>query len=143
MNLVARGAALLVVVLTVAHLLWIYQGLRSSRDGMKVRESLRRLSALTIRNFPERNLDSPDTFWKAIGREGNPMLDSWGTEYRVSSREEKKQRIYSWASAGPDRNFGTPDDIVVDIPYPSGPLSSPDLAPGESAVPQPVSLDAR
>jgi hypothetical protein len=137
----AAGSA--AVALTAAHLFWLARDLRNAREVLATGENLRKLAALTIRNFPDRNLDSPELFWKAIGREGNPMHDAWGTEYRVGSRDEAGQKAYFWTSAGPDRRFDTRDDVQVAVPYASGLSSDGDLAPGEPAVPPPVSTDAK
>lgn len=117
--------------------------MRNARDAGATRVSLRRLASLTIRNFPARDLPSPDLFWKAIGREGSPMLDPWGVEYRISAEGEGVKRNFTWSSAGPDRVFGTPDDIAVLVPYPDRAGSLPDLGPGEELVPPTVSIDAK
>jgi hypothetical protein len=116
--------------------------LRNQRDVRAARESLRKLATLTIRNFPERNLDTPDLFWKAIGREGDPMRDPWGTAYQLSQREEAGARLYFWTSAGADALFATRDDVVVEVPYPAGPFSAPDPGAGAEGS-QPDSMNAK
>ena len=142
-ELFARAAAVAAVAITVVHLFWIIQGLRDAQMGFGARASLRKLAALTIRNFPDRNLDSAELFWKSIGREGDPMHDAWGTEYRMTSQDGAGQKVYFWSSAGPDRRFGTRDDVIVTVPYPNGALTSPDLAPGEPSATSPESIDAK
>ncbi|MGZ3650925.1 MAG: hypothetical protein ACXVB9_00610 [Bdellovibrionota bacterium] len=141
--LFARLAALMALALSLGTLWLMFASQRSAYQAIEVRAGLRKLAALTIRNFPERDLDSPDLFWKSIGREDSPMRDVWGTVYQVSSRTEAGKKTFFWASAGPDRRFGTGDDIEVEVPYPNGPSTQSDLAPGEPALPPPVSLDAK
>ena len=143
MSYLARAVALVAVVLSFFHLYDLFRDLRDARSSIETRQSLRRLSALTIRNFPGRDLDSADLFWKSIGREGNPIRDTWGNEYRLTSRAEGKVRSYFWSSAGPDRIFGTHDDLFVEVPYPNGPGSLPELEPEEPPVPPPVNIDAK
>ena len=142
-SIVARAAAAAALMATALHLFWIYRDMCDARDSLECLSSLRRLAALTIRNFPARDLDSPELFWKAIGREGSPMRDVWGMEYRLSSREESGKRLFFWASAGPDRRFGSRDDLLVAVPYPTGPGKFPELMPGDALVPPPLSIDAK
>ena len=136
------GAALGGLALLLLHLWGLAGDWRSARDSAEARENLRRLAALTVRNFPERNLGSAGVFWQAIGREGNPMRDLWGEEYRVERREETGGRSYFWRSAGSDRLFGTQDDLVERVPYPEGERAGRE-APLLRDSDAPVSLDAR
>jgi hypothetical protein len=146
-NSYSRAYVLAVAVAAVAlsgyQVWWIWRDMHAIRDSREVEGSLRRLAALTIRNFPARDLDSSALFWKSIGREDKPMLDLWGTEYRLSVTEENGVKVFHWASAGPDRVFGTRDDVTVEVPYPNGPGFLPDLAPGELPVTPPQSFDAK
>lgn len=140
---IAWSASLLVTGLSVAT---IVEGVRELRGTVQVREvrgSLRKLAALTIRNFPERNLDSPDLFWKAIGREGDPMRDPWGTAFQLSQRDDAGTRLFYWTSAGPDRQFATRDDVTVEVPYPAGPFTAPDPNAGLEPSSPPNSMDAK
>jgi hypothetical protein len=120
-----------------------WRDLNNDVAGLTERAKLRRLSTLTIQNFPARDLESPDLFWKSIQREGNPMRDSWGVEYRLSISGDAASREYTWASAGPDQRFGTADDILVKVPYPTGAGQVPDFLPGEGSNSAPLSNDAK
>ncbi len=143
-GLVKIFAPIMVVALTALYLFGLYQGLNNGSEGSRTEQSLRRLAALTIQNFPNRDLDYPDQFWKSIGREGEPMRDGWGTEYRLSSKvEEGGKRAFYWTSAGPDRFFETNDDIVVKVPYPENSGNPSDSLPGDSSETVPNSIDAK
>lgn len=111
----SRLLVLLMIAVTGLHLFWTMQGLRNEREVQRVYAGLRRLAALAVRNFPDRNLDPPELFWKSIGRD-SPMVDAWGTEYRVMSEGETPKRFY-WRSAGPDTRWGTRDDLSVEVPF--------------------------
>ena len=45
---------------------------------------------------------------KASGLIAEVILDPWGNEYRMALGGPKG---FSWSSAGPDRQFGTADDV--------------------------------
>ena len=133
------AATLLVLALTAATLVSGAREILGERAVREVRGNLRKLATLTIRNFPERNLDSAELFWKAIGREGEPMKDPWGTPYQLSQRNDAGTRVYLWTSAGPDRVLATRDDIEVEVPYPSTPLTVPEGDPAATGN----SMDAK
>ena len=132
-----------IAVFLFLHLFWAVKSLVDAHRVITTKSNLRMLAALTIRNFPDRSLDSVDFFWQSINREGNPMKDLWGTEFLWFAREERGEKRFFWSSAGPDRSFGTADDIRVEVPYPSGPGNLPDLAPGEFLEPPPISSGAK
>ncbi len=142
-TLCARAACVVGAAMILLHLFWMYQGLRTARDVLGTKESLRRLSALTVRNFPDRSLETPDLFWKAIGREGQPMLDLWGNEYKVEIRMVGDQRQYAWQSAGPDRQWNTADDVHVDVPYAIGLGAGEDPSPDDFQPVKPPSTNAK
>ena len=142
-SLAPRLAAVAAIILLAGHFYGFYRTVHDAKQSLDTRQHLRRLAALTIRNFPARDLESPDLFWQSIGREGKPMQDVWGGEYRLTVQEEKSKRRYFWASAGPDRVFGNRDDIVVEVPYPDGPGTLPDLGPHDDVVQPPQSYDAK
>ena len=48
--------------------------------------------------------------WRGPYIDNSPLLDPWGKPYRY----ELKSRVPTLASAGPDRKWGTPDDIGVE-----------------------------
>ncbi len=119
------------IAITVSHVVWFVYDLRQAKEVQRVQVGLRRLAALSVRNFPDRNLNDADLFWKAIGRE-KPMRDPWGTEFRV---EGKEGRRYFWRSAGPDGRWDTADDLAVEIPFVDSPGLSPDLLNQERDLP--------
>jgi hypothetical protein len=143
LRIVSLVASAIAVLVTTAHAYWLFLDVRVAQERLEIEDSLRRLAALTIRNFPGRDLESGELFWKSINREGNPMKDAWGTDYRYASRDEKGARTFFWTSAGPDGELGTRDDLSVEVPYPSGPGQLPELAPGELPVTPPLSNDAK
>lgn len=51
--------------------------------------------------------------WKDDGR----ILDQWDRPFRVSMHSLESDLLIGVASAGPDRHFGTDDDIAYDIVY--------------------------
>ena len=42
--------------------------------------------------------------------------DQWGTPYRYTSPASAPKKPFDLTSAGPDRTFGTPDDLTPDSP---------------------------
>jgi hypothetical protein len=109
----ARLFGLVCSVLLAAHL---YLMLSSLRDGMRAVETedkLRRLCAVTAQNFPAHEGLTEEAFWKHLGRAGNPMQDSWGEGLRLEAKGAKE---FFWRSAGPDRAFGTSDDLERRVP---------------------------
>jgi hypothetical protein len=132
------AACVVVLVLTAVTLVSGARAIVGERQVLEVHTKLRTLAALTIRNFPEKNLDSAELFWKAIGREGEPMRDPWGTPYHLSQRNEAGLKIYLWTSAGPDRELATRDDIEVEVPYPSTPLTVPEAEPAPTGNSMPA-----
>ncbi len=117
--LLARLIVTLAALFLAFHLSLLVRDLRDASQVMRAQESLRKLAALTIRNFPDRNLGSAEIFWKAIGRD-TPINDTWGTDYSVSSEGVGLTRKIVWHCAGPDRKWGTRDDIDFVVPYADG-----------------------
>jgi hypothetical protein len=87
---------------------------------LHAQESLRRLAALTVQNFPGRSFDTAEAFWKALGHE-TPIKDGWGGDFLVSAKGVGLQKRVFWRSAGPDRRWGTGDDLEFEVPYSDGP----------------------
>lgn len=137
-RLLALAGAALALAAIGFELFTGWRDVRNWQESALARESLRRLAALTIRNFPERNLENPELFWKSIGREGDPIRDYWGQAYEVNWTGEGASRSYRWYSCGPDRRPGTADDIVVEVPYPAGILPE-----GAEPANPPTSFDAK
>jgi len=119
------------------------KGVFDAHHVIRVNESLRRLSALTIRNFPDRNLSEGKEFWNAIGRAENPMRDVWGSEFRLESKVKEGKKEFFWRSAGADREYHSPDDIVVQVPFPEGLGFGQDPGPFDNVVMPPTSTNAR
>lgn len=138
--LFARLAFTLMAIVTGVHAFWMYEGLRDAREAIDVQVGMRRLAALTIRNFPERNLVSADLFWKSIGRE-TPIKDAWGTDYFVEITGSAPLEKIFWRCAGPDRRWKTHDDINVEVPYSNAPLN--DFDPSDASRTVPGSTDAK
>jgi hypothetical protein len=134
----AWAASLVVIALTAVTLYSGAHEIVGERQAREVNARLRTLAALTIRNFPEKNLDSAELFWKAIGREGDPMKDPWGTPYHLSQRDDAAGKAYLWTSAGPDGVLATRDDIEVEVPYPSTPLTVPEGEPATTGNSMPA-----
>ena len=129
----ARGLGFAALALFAQHLYGFYTDFHRDDETISTRQSLRRLAALTVGHFPDRQLGSAEEFWKAIGRGGNPMRDRWGQEFRLQVLEERGQHAYAWSSAGPDGVWATRDDITVPVPYPKGggALPPPDIGTPE------------
>lgn len=122
----ARIAALAGALLVVFHLYLMFLSLREARESLVVTEKMRRLATIVIQNFPDRKGLSDEAFWKIISRPGDPMLDPWGSAFRLETRAKNE---FFWRSAGADRRAGTADDLEVKVPFVDGP--PPDLGPPE------------
>ena len=133
---------LLILLITAFQAAVIEREFRRERKVNEVREDLRRLSTLTIEYFRGKEPPQGKEFWEAIGRPGGePIYDTWGQEYRLDIFPGETHREYIWVSAGPDRAFGTGDDIKVRVPFPR---ENPDLTrPGITTETGPTSLDAK
>lgn len=109
---------------------------------VETRQSLRRLSTLTISQYPESfppKVEANKEFWSKIGRT-DPMRDYWGTEYRLLARQEKGRVEFFWRSAGPDGMWQTADDVEFQIPFPAHGFLGPSEEDYGSGTP---ALDAR
>jgi len=131
-----RIAALIGGLLVLAHLFLMFTSLRDEREGILAIEKMRKLASIAIQNFPDRKVLSDRTFWKSLGREGDPIKDSWETGFRL----EHRGGGFFWKSAGADRAFGTRDDLEVKVPFVDGP--APDLGPPEGYTGFPA-MDAK
>lgn len=120
-----RLAAVSGCLLLLAHLFLMFTSFREAREGIAAIEKMRKLATIVIQNFPDRNALSDESFWKSLGREGEPIKDSWDMGFRL----EPRGRSFFWKSAGADRVFGTRDDLEVTVPFVDGP--APDLGPPE------------
>lgn len=122
-NFYSRCFVGLVAAYTAAQFFWFFQGMSGEKNAMQVKSHLGRLAALTIQNFPDKAMLRANSFWKSLGRD-RPILDLWGSAYELQSLEGGK-RLF-WCSAGPDKAWGTIDDIRVEIPYTEGAKISPE-----------------
>lgn len=135
---VAQAAATAGVVLVVTHLWLMASSLGQARREIEETGKIRRLVTVTLQNFSDPKLLTEREFWKQIGRE-QPMLDSWGTPYRLDAREVAGASEFFWRSAGTDRVMGSGDDLVVQVPFVDG---GRDLGPAGPEMGAPV-LDAK
>lgn len=126
-----RGVRVLFLLTIIAFSLALafYGGHLYFREAEEVRamENMRKLAALTIRDYPEGNPPLGDRsleFWKRLGRDG-PIQDPWGHDFVLERREDTKgtRALFSWGSAGPDGLWQTADDLKVIVPY-AGPVSA-------------------
>ena len=113
------------VALILAHLYLMFASLQGAKADLEVTDKMRKLATIVIQNFPDRKSLSDESFWKIIGRAGNPMQDSWGSSFQL----EMRGRDFYWRSSGPDRISGSRDDLIVKVPFVDGP--PPDLGPPE------------
>lgn len=57
------------------------------------------------------NLDELKYALRKAGIKPEDVVDPWGAQYRYSFGLDDRNRTITIASAGPDKKFGTPDDI--------------------------------
>ncbi|RZA01720.1 MAG: hypothetical protein EOP11_17270 [Proteobacteria bacterium] len=76
-------------------------------------QAVRRMAENSFRYFEGRRPPAGENYWKAIGRTA-PILDPWGNAYLL---EHLPDGGFICRSAGGDRKFHTPDDIIHLIPY--------------------------
>jgi len=75
------------------------------------------------------------------------LFDPWNTPYKVETDAEMANEVVAMRSAGPDKRYGTDDDIVVNIAQrnlfavPGEKLSKLLIHAAESAQPLPASLE--
>lgn len=91
-----------------------------ARSVLAETQKLRRLATISLQNFSDINGLNEKEFWKLIQREA-PMVDSWGSPYRLAKRQRDGKIEAYWVSAGPDLAVGTPDDVQVKVPFREGP----------------------
>ena len=115
---------------------------RAEGEVLRAREQMRRLAALTIRNFPDRNVEGAELFWRSIRRD-QPIQDPWGTDYHLDGEAGVGEKKFYWRSAGPDRSFGTRDDLAVEVPYARPQEVSSELKTEDLHSDRPPSLNAR
>lgn len=89
------------------------------------KESLKKLSSLTLQYYRAKEPPLDSSFWINLGRK-DPILDPWGVEYRLEAKiEEGVKKEFFWRSAGFDRVFQTSDDLALRVPY--GEQGNPDF----------------
>ena len=93
--------------------------LQRARAELAEAEKLRKLATITLQQFSDPNALSEKEFWKSIGR-AEPMVDSWGSPYRLERRDSAGKPEFFWRSPGPDGRFGSPDDIEMQVPFVEG-----------------------
>lgn len=126
------------ILLTGAHLFWMYRSYSRATEVIEANTSLRRLATLTVQHFPDHR-PTAEAFWKLIGR-AEPISDKWGTEFQLESRDQDGKPAFFWRSAGADRLWGTRDDLELGVPFAEGP--GPDLGPPEGNTGSPA-IDAK
>jgi amino acid transporter len=83
--------------------------------GQKRTEKEMTVIKMSIRKFKKDTKDFPDSIEELIGK--NPLRktwseDDWGTPYRLI---KKGNETIELTSAGSDRQFGTKDDLKIEI----------------------------
>lgn len=118
-RVIAQSAAAVGCLLIGAHL-WLMAGsLLGAMAEREETEKLRKLATITLQQFSDPNALSEKEFWKSIGR-AEPMVDSWGSPYRLERRDSLGKPEFFWRSPGPDGRLGTPDDLEVQVPFVEG-----------------------
>lgn len=103
----------LLAVLTAAQIWAGAHGLIERKRRFEANDDLGRLIRVSLKFFGDGRPPSTEEFWKAVGM-AKPLLDPWGTPYRLESSESI---AFLWRSAGPDRLYGTADDLQVRVPF--------------------------
>jgi hypothetical protein len=92
----------------------------SARDeyeaGMK--RSVKPLSEAVLKARPERlpaTLETVQRIGRAAKLDDALLLDPWNTPYRVATKVEWNNEVVSLVSAGPDKRFGTDDDLTIEL----------------------------
>ncbi|MGZ3693818.1 MAG: hypothetical protein ACXWQO_06430 [Bdellovibrionota bacterium] len=131
----------LMLMATLAQMAILQKQFSAEKKIVTTRESVKRLSLITINVFKGQDPPSGKAFWESLGRSG-PMYDVWGQEFRLEIFVGDTHKEYIWESAGPDRQWGTPDDIKARVPYQRGvtlDLTQPEI----SSESTPDSKDAK
>ncbi len=89
------------------------------RFRLVAKEEMRRFAVLTLRLFRrDGQPPSAEMFWAEVARK-EPLLDPWGSPYQLRNHK-KEERAFEWLSAGPDRIYGSADDLNYAVPYGDG-----------------------
>jgi hypothetical protein len=101
----------LVFSLSLVGIFFIWHDIRDAEIEQQARADLHRLGTLSVQVF--RFTDDPDEkeFWRALGGAA-PLRDPWGTPYHLNAGHQSAE----WISAGPDKRFGTEDDLSLKVP---------------------------
>jgi hypothetical protein len=109
----------LMLLATIAQAAIMRQRLQRERDIVTTRESVKKLAAITLQVFKGQDPPVGMAFWQGLNRT-EPMYDLWGQEYRLEVLTGETHKEFIWQSAGPDRQYGTADDIRARVPYQRG-----------------------
>ncbi len=128
------------ILATLAQAMVVKQQFQREREIVATQDSVKKLAAITTQVFRGQNPPTGMAFWERLQRT-EPMKDIWGQEFRMEIFGGESQKEYIWESAGPDRQYGTRDDIRARVTYQNG--ATLDLThPGINPESGPNSSDA-
>jgi hypothetical protein len=104
----------LIVALTFAHLFQCYSSFARVGKILEAKSDLRRL-ARAVLHISGGRASSEKSFWVTVGRT-EPMRDPWGQDYLFEPAPKMAGGRQRWRSAGPDRSYGTEDDLEHPVP---------------------------
>lgn len=108
---------LIVIAISVISLYDAFFLLEKQRTIVGAKSELRQIGVASLGLYLQTRRVEVDRVWTLLG---GIRKDKWGQPYRKDGRGKQT----TWISAGPDREFGTRDDLRVRISELSGKLPS-------------------